>query len=368
MPILWLLFSVVGTGASQDYFDKNKYQRCSVINMMIEHPMYLYNDEIAETFRALSVGDRFNDHGLGVKVVKFASADYTDQTENIYSFINQAHLGNRAVAKWFGWNKQTGSFNMDLIKQRGFYNANLFDRELAEKTLRGNSILYDAGEKLISNTYLIMHDICYSGKYSTREAEEDGFTFEGRRFNVKIVSYIFQLEWTDEDLNTFYYHYYPGSKDFITMPHQYRFVFRAKVETNYIERSNILSQAQLIKMTVARCLDINIAKLQRAYPDFQIKAMLLSEDPLKADVGLKEGVQEGDVFEVLQKNEDERGVVSYERVGLVKPVRGQIWDNRYMAKEEQLDNSTIGYTAFEKISGKDFVPGLLLREMNTQKK
>lgn len=355
-----------GTSSAQDQLDKNKYQRCSIINMMIEHPMYMYNDEIAAAFRALPVQDRFNDHSLGVNVVKFASADFRDQTENIYSFIEQTHLGNRAIAKWFGWNKADGSFNMELVKQRGFYNANLFDRELAEATLRGNSILYDAGEKLISNTYLIMHDICYSGKYSAREGEEKGFTGEKRKFKVTITSYIFQLEWTDDDLNNFYYNYYKGVGDFIHIPEQYRFVFRAKVETRYSDQTYFLSQPELIKKTVARCLDINIAKLQRAYPDFQIKATLLSGETLRADIGLKEGITEDDLFEVLLKHEDERGVVSYERVGVVKPEKGKIWDNRYMATEEKLQNANIGYTTFEKISGIDFFPGLLLREMNTK--
>lgn len=104
------------------------YQRGSVIIMMIEHPMYLYNEEIAETFKRLSVPERFNDHGLGVKVVKFATQEFVDQQKFIESFIEQSNLGSRAVAKWFCWDKNTGAFSMDLIKSRGMYNATALDR------------------------------------------------------------------------------------------------------------------------------------------------------------------------------------------------------------------------------------------------
>lgn len=358
------LMSFAGSLSAQEYFDKDKYQRCSVISMMIEHPMYMFNDEIAKAFRELPVQDRFNDHNLGVSVVRFASQEYTDQTELIYSFIDHVHLGNRAVAKWFCYDKQTGSFSMDLIKERGFYNANLFDRELAEATLRKNSILRDAGEKLISNTYLIMNDICFDGKYSARENEQHSGIFEKKRFKVKIVSYIFQLEWNDDDLYTFYSDYYSGVDDFVNMKQQYRFVFRAKVESDYQETTSFTSQAILIKKTIARCLDINFAKLQKAYPDFQIKAVLRTTDPLTADIGVKEGVVDSDLYEVLEKQEDERGVVTFKRVGTVKPVNGKIWDNRYMAAEEQLKNADIGFTTFKKVSGGDFHAGMFLREVN----
>ena len=181
---------------------------------------------------------------------------------------------------------------------------------------------------------------------------------------MTITSYIFQLEWTDDDLNNFYYNYYKGAEDFIHIPEQYRFVFRAKVVTRYSDQTYHLSQPELIKKTVARCLDINIAKLQRAYPDFQIKATLLSGETLRADIGLKEGITEDDLFEVLLKHEDERGIVSYERVGIIKPVAGQIWDNRYMAMEDKLQNASIGFTSFEKVSGTDLLSGMLIHEIN----
>ena len=46
-----------------------------------------------------------------------------------------------------------------------------------------------------------------------------------------------------------------------------------------------------------------------------------------------------------------------------KPVPGMIRDNRYMALEEGAAGSELKYTTFKKISGHDFYPGMLIREL-----
>lgn len=345
-------------------FDINdiKYQRSSIIHIMIEHPMYMFNSEVAEAFKELPISDRFNDHNLGVKVVKFATQEYSNQVEYINSFIQQTNLGARAVAKWFCWNKTDGKFSMDLIKKRGFYNANLLERELASKSIRGNSILYDSGENLINNTYLIMSDICFTGSYSNKE-EEYELTNKTREFEVTITSYIYKLNWDKEDLYHIYSHYNSGIKDFTKNEKCFSFDYKCNVKSTYSMKSNKFTQAELIKLVVARCIDININKLQKSYPDFRIKAAITSTNPIQADIGLKEGVNENDLYEVLEIETNDEGINTYSRVGTIKAIKGKIWDNRYMAKEEGIKEADYGYTTFEKISGKDFFPGMLIREI-----
>ena len=356
-----ILFFFINIANAQE-LSEVKYQRGSVIQMMIEHPMYMFNDEVASAFKKLPISERFNNHNLGVKIVKFAAQEFSDQQSNISSFINQVNLGGRAVAKWFNWNKHTGAFNMDLIKERGLYNANALDKELAALNIRGSAILSDAGEKLIPNTYLIMSDICYKGKYSNKE-EDMNYVKDTHSFDVKIVSYIYQLNWDNDKLNEFYSVYYNGATDFINKVNQYNFTFRAKVETDYSEMSNHISQTTLIERVVARCLDINMAKLQRAYPDFRIKALITSTEPIQAEIGLKECITSNSLFEVLEMNVDSKGIVTYNRVGIVSPIEGKIWDNRYMADEEDTPLSKLKATTFKVIKGKNFYPGMVIREI-----
>lgn len=360
----WLLgaFLFYSSILSAQVYEEAKYQRGSIIQMMIEHPMYMFNEEIASTFKSLPLSERFNDHNLGVKVIKFATQEFVDQEKSISSFIQQVKLGNRAVAKWFNWNRSTGLFNMDLIKERGLYNANALDMELASLNTRGNAILSDAGEKLISNTYLIMSDICYKGKYTNKNAEMRSVS-QKHSFDVKIVSYIYQLNWNDDLLYEFYTVYYNGMMDFVNKARPYSFTFRAKVETSYGEISTELTQMDLIKKVVGRCLDINMAKLQTAYPDFRIKSPMICVNPIQVRIGLKESVASDSLFEVLEVVEKDNGTREYKRVGVIKPVADLIWDNRYMAEEEGVAASALGCTTFKKVSGGEFFPGMLIREI-----
>ena len=55
----------------------------------------------------------------------------------------------------------TGICDVELVKERGLYNASELDKALASKTQRGNALLEDAGEDLIGNTFLIVNDIRY---------------------------------------------------------------------------------------------------------------------------------------------------------------------------------------------------------------
>ena len=68
-------------------------------------------------------------------------------------------------------------------------------------------------------------------------------------------------------------------------------------------------------------------------------------------------------YEVLLPVEDERGITTYKRVGIIKPIKGRIWDNQYMANLENTAESALDATYFEKVSGGDFFPGMLIREM-----
>ena len=57
------------------------------------------------------------------------------------------------------------------------------------------------------------------------------------------------------------------------------------------------------------------------------------------------------------------GKYKYNRRGVIRPVPGKIWDNRYMANEEEAAGSEFNATTFEVVSGMNFTPGMLIREI-----
>lgn len=359
ISVIFLGLSYSSIAQPQEYV--TNFQRASVTQIMIEHPMYPFNEEMVTAFKEIPLPTRFNNHDLGIKIVRFATPEYTDQTNYIKSFLTQAKVANRAVARWFNWNKETGIFNMQTIKERGFYNSTSLDRVLSQHLIRGNAILTDAGENLISDTYIIMHDVCFKGNYSNKGhiMYQKGI---GGSFNVEITSYIFRLEWNSDILYEFYSnHFNTQNLNFIKQAN-YNYTYCAKATTSYKYSSSKLSQSDIIKVAMVRCLDQNIAKLQKEYNPFRLKAMVSDVTPFKADIGTKEGIDSNSIFEVLEATENSDGIISYKRIGKVKPKDGRIADNVFRI-DNDISNTNECLTEFEIIEGSNFYPGLLIREI-----
>lgn len=335
------------------------YRRCSLTQMLISHPMYPFGDEITAAFKKIPWNNRFNNHDLGVKVVKFSTQEYTDQTREITKFLLEANVANRSVAKWFHWDRTTGKFDVSLIRERGLYDASELNRQIASISVRGSSILEDAGEALIPKTFLIMHDLCFKGNYSNKK--EDVIKVGTKNsFSVKVVSYIFQLDWPSGTIEDFYFQHYAGNLNFIEEG-KYSYSFRAKVESEVKETSEKMSQDNLIKLVVGRALDVNIAKLMKVYEDFRIMFPIVSVSPITSYIGLKEGITNDSRFEVLEIETKDSGIQKYIRRGIVRVKPGTIMDNRY-SPYEKLDTN-LSPTEFIVESGSGFYPGMLLREI-----
>lgn len=365
--------------------DGLEYERNSMHVMMIKHLNQKFDDIIEDVFLHSPFPERFNNHNLGVKTVSFAELE-GDQSQNIASFIEQVNLGQKMVAKWFDRDKKTGAFDMELIKERGFYNATQSQKNIARASIRGFALLEDAGENLISKTYLLVNDISYkskgSGNWLVKSLASAYFgDVEGLQksmesiggFRVDIKSYLFRLKWDEDIAQTFYSEYYTekGSIDeskvkaFSGERNLFQMEYIGKTESMSSETNfrAVKDPKDLLVKVCTQTIDQNIAQLQHQYADFRIKAPLISSQPLKADIGKKEDVTEDSRFEVLERVLDEDGKVSFEHVGVIKPVRGKIKDNRYMVTKDESNDALLDATEFEKVSGKEFFPGMLIREI-----
>ena len=395
--ILTLGFWVHTSFAQND--ENYKYMRGSLCIMMVEHPTLEFNAQIEKAFEKMPIPNRFNSHELGVRVLSFPNND--DQLANLKIFSSENQLAKRIVSKWFGRDKATGAFNTDLLRERGHYSATKIDVKAAMAQQRGTAVLEDLGENLIGHTYWVVNDIQYVnqgnffkslrdvanvakdvvGNKTTSLEETLGIDFEDsavelldkvKGFRVKVTSHLFRLKWDEETSNTFYSEYYTenpdedadkvsefkGDNDLFKM----EYVGSVTSTSSKTSISGVTTNEQMIRKVCTRALDKNIADLQHKFADFRIKAPLISVEPLKAYVGMKEDINEKSRYEVLEAVPDDRGVTTYKRVGLIKPIKGKIWDNRFMADEEKTSEAALDGTLFEKISGKDFYPGMLIRE------
>ena len=373
-----------------------KYRRSSLYTMMIHEPSRPYAEVIKNSFEKGPIPDKFNDHNLGVRVIQ--ATDAKDESENITSYLNTNDVAKEMVAKWFNRSAQ-GGFNMDLIKKRGSYDASVLDITKAKASKRGLDMLADAGEELIKNTFILVNDFKYVSKeevakkasgllsslgsmasYAGVPAADKintvttltaaGVTVAGKGYVVKTTAHLYRLDWNEEVASIFYNDYW--TEDGKISPEKVKAFNESKIfkliyigsDVSWADvQSSVFTnktEEQLIEKSTVKAVDAVIVKLQKNYDEFKTKTPLFTGEPITAKIGLKEGLTNKSVFNVLEQRMKEDGKTEYVVVGTIKvDSKYPIWDNRYDANEEN-PNQTADRTYFKKSSGKEFFPGMLI--------
>lgn len=370
-----------------------EYRRSSLYTVLVKHSEANYGSTIDSVFMMMETPDKFNNHDLSIKSFESTSAKAkkvkadkrgTEKDPNIVdisAFIGENDIAKGMVAKWFDRDPETGYFDVELIKERGFYDASFKSIEQADATVRGRAMLADAGFDLIGKTFMIVNDITFidHGENSAKASEgiKAGLSFLGgiasavtgdnsyqdlgnstgeliggianeiAGYKVNIISYLYRLDWNEEMLDTFLSEYWideqnqdPSKKAAFEASDLFKLSYVGYTMTS---AENVSSktfstkplQEQFLKVCT-RALDKAIVELQREYDEFKINVPIyaLNDDgTVSVKIGLKEGVNEKSTYEVLMKDMSS-GVTKYVRVGMLKPVAGKIWDNRFGAEEE----------------------------------
>lgn len=395
MKKIYLLFFVstsiltFAQSVKKDTVD-NKYRRSSLYTMMVTDPTRTHEEVIKEYFTTKLLPSKFNNHNLEQRFINRENGK--DQLITNNSYLEANKIANQLIAKWF--NRDTkGAFNMALIKERGFYDASILDINKAKLNTRGLSILADAGEELIGNTFILILDSRYLNKEEVGNVANAGISLLSNRLGllgslaaktvVKTVAkgyvvstnaYLYRLTWNEEVSNKFYNDLWADNKN-INKEKKAAFENADFFRLEYIGSDKAYSDVQstsltnksesdLIGKATLKSIDNVISKLQENYDIFKTKTPLLTAEPeLTAKIGLKEGVTLKTKFEVLEQQLDENGKTKYVQVGKLKiSKKTPIWDNQYGADEDNKDQTT-DRTYFEKVSGKDFYPGLLIRQI-----
>lgn len=398
------LIALIAMSVQAQETDAN-YRRSSIYSVLVNHTDQQFASEIKEAFLQIPVPDKFNDHNLSVKVLnldkKLSGASSEKENPLITEFLNNNKVASRLVGRWFNRDFFTGQCNMELVKERGLYNATEFDKQLASRSARGMAMLQDAGEDLIGNTFVLVNDIRYVDKnkgaktvgsilkvFGSIAAAYTGSNIDDltdnigdmvetiKGFKVKINTFLYKLEWSDDIATQFYLDQYGALPDptkkanFDAARGNYKLKYVGKVESSGGTTSFLgINEDQpvvMVRKACQRAIDENVVDLQRNYEEFRTKSPLVSVEPITAFVGMKEGVTAKSKFEVLEVVELENGKHKYNRVGVIQPIENLIWDNRFMAVEEGAQGATLGFTTFRKVSGKDFSKGMLIREMTNK--
>lgn len=302
-------------------------------------------------------------------------------------FLVDQKIAKQMFDKWFL--DSAGNFSLALAQERGLYNATKSDVEQAASSVYGTASLADAGIDLVNNTFAVVCNYRYMPKDSlvaliggvaVAAAEASGNSYAvmgakaammalsaslGAGYYVVVNTYLFQLNWNDNVQNQLSQVW--DNREAYDAADFYGFKYIGNTTGWAQVKAGIFTnkdQAELIRIATVNATDAAIAKLEKKYDVFKTKSpLMVAEDgTLYAHIGMKEGIEPKDKYEVLERAIDPKtGRTIYKSKGTITVVKDHIWDNRYMADQEPDHDSSINETYFE---GKgDYCNGLLIRQI-----
>ena len=299
----------------------------------------------------------------------------------LLKFINQKKFAHELLKKWFNI-KEDGSFNQDYV-------AEMINLQLTEEQKKAYSLAASASseqdknrEYLIDNTYIVFNRMNFvsnevvalpiyekskskanelSGIKQTLalKAAESVYNKTKEGYSVWTTGWLFDFKWDKLDLSNFKKAIVSGKIDFEKF-------YETNFSLNFLgtEKATSLvtfslkkgeanrSESEIIELSTNRNIDKVLVKLQRGYEQFMPVFPIQSEKPIGAYLGMKEGLEGGEVFEFIEEQDDG----TYKTSGSIKVDKKKIWDNRYGSSEKK------GMTYFKGKLPKNLGKGTLIRQ------
>ncbi|MEI7596370.1 MAG: hypothetical protein WCK02_11530 [Bacteroidota bacterium] len=422
--IALMLFFISSMGQSSNSTPEVKYRRSSLHTIIVESDYFPYKDTVLKAYFNAPFPDKYNNHTIGEK--SFNPREYslsaaekaeiknksTKKNDSSYKmlpiqidkYLKNNKIANKLVAKWFD-RQEDGSFDMNLIGERGSYNASEMQANIAKGSARGISSLADAGVELIGNTFVVVSKFNFVSNEITAAVLRDGAKLAAEKlppslqqaakdaadkayekakegYSVWTTSYLYKLVWNDSIEAVFYNDLWmdktnidPKKKEAFDNTDLFKLEFLGDERATGLVLFSLKekrTQEQIISEATVRTVDAVYTKLQKKYDVFKPKTPLYTGYPITAKIGMKEGLKGGEKFEVFEQTIDEKtGKTIYVSKGKIKVKNNLIWDNRFNAgdaKTEATNNDSsstakpvIDRTTFK--GGKKYYSGMLIKQI-----
>ena len=400
--LLLIFFSIYTNAQNKKSIDEIKYKRNSLSTFLVTDGNFENKDKVLDAYQNYQFPDKYNDHRLSelnsdisqitftdeefsniledlgttkesydqsIEIAKsFWGQDYKDDRLDIYKlkkYIKDNNLGSQLISKWYDSNND-GKFDIDLITERGLFNASKEDIDKAKSSATGNDVIVTgAALDLIPQTYLVFNKMSFVSNEimaSVIRAEgmkkvnemKDGLpkematkavdkvyekTSEG--YSVWTTAFLFKLKWDELDQNNLYSNW-ENKEEFLKNEFSIEHVGTEKANSlvtfSLKKEDKGRTEDDIINLATVRNVEKVFSKLTKKYEDFKPKVPLAEFKPLTAFIGMKEGLEGGETFEVLNEEYDSKtGRTIYKSVGKVKVDKKSIWDNRYSLDGEPND-------------------------------
>lgn len=303
----------------------------------------------------------------------------------LQKYIKANNLAHQSIRKWFNI-QDDGSFDQEYVQE--MIAIQMTEEQKLQAVKSGSaSAARDANrEYLIDNTYTVFtrmnfvsNEIVALGireiAYQTAEKNLSGLPLElakkaadkiyektSEGFSVWTTGWLFDLVWSSNEMKMLTSCVENGKlnmEKFYSQPFKMEFLGKENatslVTFSLKKGEGTRTDEEIIDLSTNRNIDKVLVKLQRAYDQFMPIFPVQQDEPIGAFLGLKEGVEGGEKFEVLGPRQSNG---EYKVLGTIAVDKSNVWDNTYGS--ETPEGMTLFKGKLPKGAGKDY--GTLLRQ------
>jgi ribosome-associated translation inhibitor RaiA len=284
-------------------------------------------------------------------------------------YIKDKKIAQELVRKWYSI-KDDGALDYSVFNERIKLSMSEEDKQRVQQAAIAHTEIDKMSLKLINNTFVVftklnfvsnavpaeaIRQIAYaaadklSGMLQTiaRKAADKIYEKASEGYSVWTTAWLYKLEWNEQiatDLNKLL-----SSKGinsslsidinaFNAMNFNLEFIGQEKatslVTFSLKKGEGDRTEDEIIDLSTVRNVDKVFTKLQREYEVFKPLYQLTGVDPFSAKLGMKEGLEGGEKFEILEIRGGE-----YNKIGTIEVDKNKVWDNRYGAPKQEIEQT-----------------------------
>lgn len=370
---------VMFSSFAQDAGIKNKvpstYDRSSLGLLFLNFEGEKNQAQLFEKIKTVIFPDKYDNNNLESIFLTppfTRAATPSDIQAAILAQLEKEKIGLQTLAKWYN-RKPDGSMSLELIHERGRFSATDADYIKAQTTKRGNAALEDYGNRLVNLSYILVIDV-----KDIKSAKELSKT-DLKGWQANVTGHLFKVAFNDEIQNAFYDAWIYDDdtkaqkdekiKKFESLKVPLIAVSKATVSVSAMQPESTTNlgmfmkpktEDQLMQELAQKCIDDVIYRIEMNVEEFKVKTAIYDVRPLRAKIGLKEGLKTDQRFFVYEYvyNEKTNQTIPKRRGVIRAGSKSKIVDNRKVASGDMPTSK------FYQVAGRKIEQGFTLQQQN----
>jgi len=297
------------------------------------------------------VPGKFDDNSVEHNVLPVSG----EISEEYVRQVLERQVTKEIMRKWFPRFESGKGWTLDVVHERGMYNATDADVIAARASELKESLLKEKGLDMINRSYIVVYDF-YDAK-AIREYDVEGYT---TNCNV----YLYHMDWNDAVKSTFYDNWTnPNAIDTQTFPVQFVASIIKKSNLTPVKMTQSSSEDNLLRMAddkfflaftkeIEKAADVYLTEINE---DFRVKSSLFATSPPRAKIGTKEGVTVDQRYFVYELQANEAGETVAKRKGVIRATSK-------IVKNDTIATGEGGTTTFYQTYGQKLYEGMSIQQ------